>query len=578
MTTEMKYSELLERNRALQQAVSGPELQIALLSNVIVDQATDHIEYSLRIQGINAHARCGDYDNIVQDVERFKSTNAVILFWEIGNIVNGFHYAYDAMSSDERKRFNARIKQEIDVVLSRLRETPLVLFNLFSAEPFRTSRLQSSALQTLCSKLNHYVTSNAPANVLCVDLNTIYSRVGTQHAVTPRDFYRAKSLYSGAFYRAYAETVAPAFLAVAGRSKKALIFDADNTLWAGIVGEDGIDGIDMSPNSARGIIYAEVQSIALSLRQQGVLLGICSKNNPKDVDEVLANHPDMRIRDEHLAAKFVNWNNKAQNLADLARQLNIGRDAIVFVDDSYHEIEQVAQALPEIHSLLVPPKRHDYPRALRATADLFFNPTRTTEDLRRADMYRQQNQRREEQERFDDLSNYLASLGIRIDISLDDNKHRERIAQLTQKTNQFNLSTKRYTVADIDRFMASDTDLVFSASVSDRFGDNGLTAVVIAVAEPETRQAEIDTFLMSCRIIGRNVELAIADVVMARLAERGIEQVKACYIETPKNNQVESFYDKLGFRLDNAEAHRKEYALDPTSYAPQAPDYIEIRS
>jgi FkbH-like protein len=260
-------------------------------------------------------------------------------------------------------------------------------------------------------------------------------------------------------------------------------------LWRGILGEDGFSNLK---------IYKDIQSLAVSLSKKGVIIGLCSKNNPEDVDEVLVNHPDMILKDEHIVIKKVNWENKASNLKAIAKELNIGLDSLVFVDDSDFEVNLIKDELPMVEVLQVPKKEYEYSMLLRDILNLFYNPKATKEDLEKVSMYKTQVLRAKEEESITNIDDYLKGLGLNITYFIDDINGADRVSQMTQKTNQFNLTTKRYTKIDIENFINSENASVISISVSDKFGDNGV--VGLAILEHKDNLAKIDTLLMSCRV------------------------------------------------------------------------------
>jgi FkbH-like protein len=365
-------------------------------------------------------------------------------------------------------------------------------------------------------------------------------------------------------------------LAANGRGKKVLVFDCDGTLWKGIVGEDGLDGIQIGPGSAPGLVFHEVQSLALGLHKQGVLLGLCSKNNVADVEEVLQHHPGMLLRSQHFAVRRVNWSDKATNLRAIAAELNLGIESLVFVEDSEFEANLVREQLPEVTVLQVPRNIHEYPAMLRRNLGLFYNLSRTEEDRKRARSYAEQAQREEYRQSFAGIDDYLRSLGLAITLYVDAPALVPRVAQLTQKTNQFNLTTRRYTSPEIEQFVACERHIVTAFSVSDRFGDSGVTGAAIIEVDRGAATAQIDTMLLSCRVIGRNVELAFFDVLISQLMSRGIRAVQATYRPTPKNAQVADFYDRLGFTLTRADDTERAYTLDVSRYHRRNIDYIKV--
>ena len=300
-----------------------------------------------------------------------------------------------------------------------------------------------------------------------------------------------------------------------GKAKKAIIFDCDNTLWKGILGEDGFDGIDMSVHSKIGSMYHEVQNMAVWLSRHGVLIGLCSKNNPEDVAEVIEKHPDMALKNDHIVVSEVNWNDKASNLRAIAEELNIGVDSLVFVDDSSFEINLIREQLPQVVCMQVPEAIYDYPAQLAEIINTYFYFSDSKADLDKTNQYKQQAQRNQSKRQFGDIESYLKSLEMEVEFHVGDVTEIERVAQLTQKTNQLNLCTNRYTDAQIEAIKDSDNKGYISLSVKDKFGDSGLTGV--AVVSFADGKGEIMDFLMSCRVMGRNIEYVFMDFIMAYL-------------------------------------------------------------
>lgn len=573
---ELRYTEILRLNQALRAAPAGERCEVAVLSNVVVNPLTEVLEYALRSGGIDAAVTVGDYDNIAQDSARFAGADVVVVFCELANLVDGFQYRANLMEAAELDALVQRARSEVGVALAQLRDTPLVLFNRFSSLPFTRHNLRPDAYERTARELNRYLEEAAPANVLVVDIDKVFAGVSVERSVDLRYFYSSKALYSVDFYKAYAAFVSPAVRAVRGRAKKALVFDCDNTLWKGIVGEDGLDGIRMSAGDPAGAPFEHVQHLALHLGRRGVLLGLCSKNNPADVDEVLSRHPHMRIRDDDLVVKRVNWEGKAANLAAIAEALNIGVDSLVFVDDSSFEANFVREALPDVTVLQVPERLHEYPQLLLENLGLFFNVSESREDAARAGAYREEAKRAASRAESGSLEEYLESLGLTVRVRRNPAELVPRVAQLTQKTNQFNLTTRRYTEADVARFLADDRYEVFAMSVGDRFGDYGVTGVCIAEVDESAGAAVLDTFLMSCRVIGRRVELAFFDRVLLALRERGVRRVRARYAPTPKNAQVAAFYDGLGFLEVERSADQTVYEADVSELGNHQPAYIDV--
>jgi FkbH-like protein len=319
-----------------------------------------------------------------------------------------------------------------------------------------------------------------------------------------------------------------------------------------------------------------VQCIAKYLSKNGILVGLCSKNNFSDVDEVINKHKDMILSNEDIIIKKINWNDKAANLQEIASELNIGVDSILFVDDSDYEINLVKERLPDLKTFQVPKNSYLYKNGL---LDFIYQNTSlvvSIEDLKKTEQYKEQLVREIDKNNFDSIDSYISSLKIKLDIYKDNISQIPRVSQLTQKTNQFNLTTYRYTETEIEEYMSSNTKHVFTTLVSDKFGDSGLTVVCIVFIYKDKAHATIDTLLMSCRIIGRNIEFVFMDQVFQFLKSIGIKTINSKFIKTAKNNQVSDFYDKIGFTINNEKDNQKVYILDLDEYQNSAIDYIEI--
>jgi FkbH-like protein len=572
----LKYSEILEENKRLENRLKGNRYEITILSNIITHQLNEILEYHLRTEDINARAQSGDYDNIVQDSEKIKNSNLVIIFWELANIVDGLQHKANLMNDDEIETLLSKMKAEIDFVLMNLKEVSLVIFNKFSSLIFDHENIKKNNLDKVCAKLNEYLEQKASSNIMLIDIDKVIANISVQKCVDFRYYYSSKALYTIEFYKNYAEYIKPIILAANGKAKKVLVFDCDNTLWKGVIGEDGFDGVEMSNRTERGVVFEEVQHLALELEKRGILLGLCSKNNLRDVNEVIADHPDMEIRDKHITIKKINWDDKATNLEAIANELNVGLDSLVFVEDSDFEADYIKRLLPQVTVLQVPKKLHEYPKMIREHMCLFFNLSESSEDMRKTEIYGQQTKRRQEKSKFSNLDDYLKSLELKLKIYLDDKSIIPRMSQMTQKTNQFSLTTKRYTEADIEKFVAGDQYNVLAFNVRDKFGDCGITGLCIIELDHKNKKANIDSFLMSCRIIGRNVEFCAFDLFMEYLKQREVGFVEAQYIKTIKNQQVEDFYERLGFILEKDSGNEKSYQLQLSQYMPKNLDYIGV--
>jgi FkbH-like protein len=574
---ELKYFEILQLNKDLGDKLVLNPYHIAVLSNIIVQPIKEIIEYILRIESINAIVEIGDYDNIVQDSLKHKDSKLVIIFWELCNLTDGFQYKVELLNDYQLDAFIEKTKLEIDLMLRNLHETSLVLFNKFTSFPFSNATIKETKLEKLTCQLNKYLIDNIPGNIRIVDLEKVISNIGKERCYDLRYYYSSKALYSINFYKAYVEFIKPFVMSANGKVKKALIFDCDNTLWKGVLGEDGYENIEMSHKTKDGAIFAEIQSIAITLSNQGVIIGLCSKNNLKDVDDVLRIHPDIQLKEEYITINKSNWSDKVTNLKEIARELNIGLDSLVYIDDSSFEVNLIREQLPQVTVLQVPERLFDYPKLMRENMALFYNLSYTSEDKNKLEMYKQQAIRENNKNNFTGIEDYLISLQLQISIYFNDLSIVPRLSQMSQKTNQFNLTTKRYTEGDIKNLIVSGNSYVFGFFVADKFGEYGITGLCICTKDDSNKSCEIDTFLMSCRIIGRNIEYAFMDYLIDFLNASNIKTVTAKYIRTLKNEQVNDFYDNLQFRLTASNDFIKSYYLDIKNYKPKEMNYINVK-
>lgn len=343
-------------------------------------------------------------------------------------------------------------------------------------------------------------------------------------------------------------------------TRKCIVLDLDNTLWGGIIGEDGTEGIKLGSTPA-GRPFWEFQKYIFSLFNRGIILAINSKNNPEDALKALRNHPDMVLREQHFASIKINWEDKISNMKAIAKEINIGLDSLVFFDDDKLNREMIRTALPEVEVVDLPEDPSLYLKTLM-DLDSFNSFYFSEEDKKKGQMYADQAKRKELVEASTDISEYLKALKMNVIIEHANAFNIPRISQLTQKTNQFNTTTKRYSEEDITRFSKSKDHLVFSVKVEDKFGDNGITGVAIV----EKRRSEwiIDSFLLSCRVIGRRVEETMVAYIIEKAGKENAKSLCGNFIATQKNIPAKEFYKNTGFRLieKNNGSEKWEFELE----------------
>ncbi|MDB5446879.1 MAG: HAD-superfamily phosphatase subfamily [Phenylobacterium sp.] len=428
--------------------------------------------------------------------------------------------------------------------------------------PLRLTAALNDALETL------------PGAIL-FDAAALAETVGLEAWHEPVGWYTAKVPFAPALLPRYADALARTLAGIRGLARKCLVLDLDNTLWGGCVGDDGRDGLVLGQGDPLGEAFLEVQRTALALRRRGVLLAVCSKNDPELAREAFATHPEMLLRPEHISAFVANWDPKPDNLRSIAAELSIGLDSLVLLDDNPAERGLVRSALPDVAVPELGADPAGFPLQL-LEAGYFDVPTLSLEDRVRAEQYANEAQRRDRQQELGELDAYLRSLRMVLTVRLFTAVDRGRIAQLINKSNQFNLTTRRRTEAEVQRIETSGELVGLSFRLADDFGDSGLIGVVIC------RRAggglwEIDTWLMSCRVLGRRVEEGmLAELARLALAERAVA-LAGSYLPTPRNGLVRDHYARLGFscagdRTDGA----THWRLDLAGWsAPDLPYVIE---
>jgi FkbH-like protein len=375
----------------------------------------------------------------------------------------------------------------------------------------------------------------------------------------------------------YADALGRLIGALRGKARKCLVLDLDNTCWGGVIGDDGLEGIRIGAGSAEGECFAAVQQAALMLKARGVILAVSSKNDDEVARGPFRSHPDMLLKEGDIAVFQANWQDKPSNLEAIAQTLEIGLDALVFLDDNAAERAQVRAALPMVAVPELPSDAALYAATL-LSAGYFEAVGFSEEDRTRSDSYVANAQRSEVKSRARDLGDYLRDLDMRISHAPFDALNRSRIAQLINKSNQFNLTTRRYTEAQVAALETSAT-FTLQTRLADRFGDFGMIGVVIAQpAEVEGEPAwEVDTWLMSCRVLGRKVEEAMLGELVAAARAAGVRHLAARYIPTAKNGMVSEHFDKLGFSRVGEDADGgRAYVLELAGFSVEPGPFVAV--
>ena len=461
--------------------------------------------------------------------------------------------------------------QEFQFVLSKIDKSRLLI--AVTMEPIFYLKFQDidhsvvSAINTYNQALYDLAKTNP--NLKVVDFSGFSNQYDEKNLIDWKFFFVSQMALNPKLSKSFQGWWRSKLDSIALKRKKCLVLDLDNTLWGGILGEDGVEGIRIGGDYP-GNAFSYFQRSLLQLMEQGVILAVCSKNNLHDVEEVWEKNPFQLLKKSHFSALRINWTDKPTNIRSIADELNIGLDSMVFFDDNPSERELVRQTLPMVEVPDFPERPYDIPAFFKDCVEKYFTVySLTEEDKKKTEQYKANAARAQAALSFDDYTQFLRSLCLQLRIMPMDDFNKDRIAQMTQKTNQFNLTTRRYTDVDLDRLHAEGAK-IWCLSVADKFGDSGITGAFIFNA------GEIDTFLLSCRVLGKGIEYAFLKYVLNLLRKDGISYAKSVYIPTSKNNQVREFYDDCGFRCVKDEDGVKYYSIDFENADLKIDDYYSI--
>ncbi len=546
---------------------------ISVISNITLNNLSDITKYYLRTRGLDPKVTIGGYDNVIQDSYYQENTDLIIVHIDMIKLFENADGFIEDLPDNSIEQIIDSTFSNIDILVNNLRKVPAVIFNSFTGANIYSDPLVESKTKHVCQRLNEYLSGIETANLYIMDIDEIISIVGRDKSIDQRMYYLSKNLYTIQFWKEYVLKISPLIFKLSGIQKKVLIFDCDNTLWGGILGEDGFDNIQLGSHSHAGQIFSQIQKIAVWLGNTGVILGICSKNNQLDVEEVFSSHEDMFLRQKSLSIMKVNWTDKVSNIRQIAEELNVNLDSIVFVDDSDFEINFIKEQLPMVETFQVPKTIHEYPAQLLDMISRNFFLGNENVGVNKAEQYQAQERRNAERNRHVSLDEYIASLDINLVISDNDLEQVERLSELTQKTNQFNLTTKRYSVNEIIAFINDPVYDVTSITVSDKYGDSGLTAVYIV--KKYEQSVFVDSFIMSCRIMGRNIEKVVLDSLVQKYRLAQFKDIGATFIATKKNAPVADFYSDAGFTQIKTINSEIRYHLKISNYVPSKIKYIK---
>jgi len=559
--------------------------RLALLRSFTVEPAVPLLRASAFCAGIDLTVRIGDFNTYVQELVDKESwlysfaPAAVILAVRTADIAPDLWGSSGDMSEATIRDAVSRVAGSLQQWVRLFRQNSqasLIIHNL--EQPIQPSMglldaqaavSQSEAIRKVNCDLRNL--ASPASGIYVLDYDALVARYGRLRWHDERKWLTARMPIAADQLIHLSDEWLRFLAPLTGKVAKALVADLDNTLWGGIIGEDGMTGIKLGAEYP-GAAYQALQRAMLDLSRKGILLAICSKNNPADAMEALQKHPGMLLRPKDFACMRISWNDKAQGLREIAAELNIGIDALAFLDDNPFEREQIRAALPEVTVIDLPDEPMEYAAALR-NCPAFERLTLSAEDQQRTAMYAEQRERTQAEQSFQSKEDFYHFLQQEVEIAPVGPATLARIAQLTQKTNQFNLTTRRYSEQQVSE-MAARGCQILAMRVRDRFGDHGVVGVAITSDVGEV--CEIDTFLLSCRVIGRTVETALLSYIAAEAAARGRCRLVGRFIPTKKNAPARDFYSEHGFRLETQNGDGTVWSFDLREQKIASPDCIRV--
>ena len=571
----LEYQTLLSESRRLDATAASRTVRLALLSDAATQRFVPILRALFARRGVNAEIYEGPFDAIeleVYDREsglyRFQPQVIVVL-----NCVQALRASFLQPGTDTAtfvETTSRRITRIWDAIQSIIPATIIQSnFVLPYERIFGNFDLKTpQSWYATVAALNTQVADNARplGGVLLCDTESVASWLGRQHWFEERFWDSAKYFCALDCLPSVAENLVSIVMTSLGHVAKCVTVDLDNTLWGGVIGDDGLEGIQISAHGD-GEAFYRLQLYLRALKQRGIVLAVCSKNEMATALLPFEKHPEMVLRRDDFAVFVANWNDKAVNIREIQRTLNIGLDSMVFLDDNPFERNLVRELVPGVIVPELPEDPADYVRAI-SELNLWETTTFSTEDTKRTELYQAEAQRREEQAGFASVEGFLQSLDMRITVERFDSFHLPRISQLMQRSNQFNLTTRRLSEVGCKELMENSTWLPLYAKLADRLSDHGLISVV--TVEALAGELAIRDWLMSCRVLGRGVESYLMNRVAEQAKKLGLRRITAEYIPTAKNGMVKDFFQQFGFeKASESDKGESRWSLTTEKYEPR---------
>lgn len=571
-------------SREIEKSDSLNRINIAYLASYTSEVLNPYIVVELAKKGYKGSLYFAPFNQFEQEIHNPDSglylsyPDVVILHARIEDTHQDLITRFAKYSDDELNGLADNIIQRHKIMLEGLRsksDAKIIVMNFGNIQMTEEHFTSSSIVQSqhiYLQKLNNSLLElcNKITSCYVVNYQQLFKGVGLNNCIDPKLFYMARIPFNSNAQKIFGKIISRTIAATYNPPAKCIVLDLDNTLWGGVIGEDGISGIQLG-DEYPGNVFKDFHRALLGLRDQGVLLSIASKNNLDDVLEVFEKHTDCLLKKSDFSSMQIHWENKASSIKKISEELNIGLDSIVFFDDNPVERDWVKKQLPNVKVIEVPKNSMDYLKALNEST-FFDRLTVTNEDRARADIYQQEQQRKIDLSNSVSVDDFLKELKMTVKIGFADDITITRIVQLLNKTNQFNLTTKRYSSADVIKIIR-DGGKVLWLSAADRYGDNGIVGVAILV-NIKDRAWLIDSMLLSCRVIGRKIETIFLAEIIKILSSDNVDVVYGQYLPTKKNNIVSDFYNQHSFQLADKKNNLWKFNLND-SYIIK-PNYIEV--
>ena len=579
MLNSLKYpldtSSILRKKKSIKKKLLQNDLikkNIAILGGSTTSEIKNILELFLLDKGVKSNFYESDYNKYYEDAlfgnDELDKFNPDIIYIHTTN-KNIIKYPFP---KDNSKEIDALLSNEIQKYKSIW--SSLLKFNCAIIQNNFDHTIDRSLGNLDCydihgktyfiNKLNDKFSQEAREinNLYINDINYLSSYIGLRHWFDPSLWYQAKYAISMESIPELAFNISKIISSIFGKSKKCLVLDLDNTCCGGVIGDDGLDYIHIGSGSAIAESYATFQQYIRELKQRGVTLAVCSKNDFKNAKEGFE-HPDSVLKFDDFTSFKANWSPKHQNIIDIATEINIGIDSLVFIDDNPVERDIVSSQVP---SVSVPDVGSDVIHFVdHIDKNGYFEPiSLLSDDINRTKYYKDNKKRVKNQATFKSYDEFLVSLEMTADIKSFSSIYLDRIAQLTNRTNQFNLTTKRYTVGEIENISCSDDYIKIYGRLADKYGDNGLIAV--SIGNIKEKQCHIDLWLMSCRVLKRNVEFAMLDELVSKCKDQDVSEIIGYYYKSSKNSMVSDLYKKFGFNLLERNDEDSVWKLDIANY------------